>query len=263
MKLYLRILAIFLIIVSLLLLNLKPISSNFKNFFFLISSPIQKTLWKAGNKISIFFETISEIKNFKKENEELKLKIQAILSENLALKELKKENEILREALNLGLEKEFEFKLARVIGKDISQDSLIIDKGEKDKLSKDLPVINQQKILIGKISEVYQNFSRVQLLTHRDISFDVKFSEKEIYGLAKGKGNFNLSIELLPKEKEIQIGDKILTSALAGNFPKDLFVGEVKKIKKLDIEPFQETEVQPAFDFQKLDLLFVITNFQR
>lgn len=261
MKLSLRSKILIIFIGILFIISLNFFQKEVKNFFYFISSPIQKWLWKAGKNISSFFETISEIKNLKKENEELKLEIERLIAENLTLKELKKENEILREALNLELKKEFELKFAQVIGKDISQDFISIDKGFVDGLSEGFSVITQQKSLVGKIVKVYKNFSKVQLLTTKDFSFDVKIAEKDIYGIAKGKGSFKLSLEFIPKEKEISIGDKVLTSALGGKFPAGILVGEVGKIKRLDISPFQEAEIQPAFGIQKLDFLFIILNF--
>ncbi|GAH71742.1 unnamed protein product, partial [marine sediment metagenome] len=170
-------LIIVLLIAFFIVLNLTSFSKEVKNFFYLISSPIQKTLWRAGDNLSDFFEVISEIEKLKKENEELLLKNQALLAENTRLKELKKENEVLRKALEVGLEKEFKLLLTEVRGKDISQDALLINKGSKDGILKDFPVITQQKALIGKISEVYENFSKVILISNKENSFDVKISD--------------------------------------------------------------------------------------
>jgi len=163
-----------------------------RNFFYLISSPIQKLFWRAGDRVSDFFETIAEYKNLKKENEVLQSRITELLAENAVLSELKKENETLRTALNLGLEKEFKLTLVQVIGKDISQDSLIIDKGSKDGVKENLPVITSEKILVGRISsgEVYENFSKVALISNKESSFDAKIANSDIEGVVKGKGNF-------------------------------------------------------------------------
>ncbi len=267
---------IVLVITFFILSNLTPLSKETKNFFYLISSPFQKWLWKTGSKISTFFEGISEIKNLKSENEELKLKIQELISEKAALIEIKKENEILREALNLGLEKEFELNLAEIIAKDVPQDYLIINKGSKDGLKIGLPVITQQRVLVGKIGEVYDNFSKIQLITSKDSSFDAKIVEKDsnpptalpseaqapIYGLAKGKGSFKLSLDFVPKEKEIKTADIVVTAVLGGIFPQGLLVGEIQSIKKSDIAPFQTAEVRPAFEVKDLDFLFIIKNFE-
>jgi len=169
----------------------------------------------------------------------------------------------LRTALNLSLQEEFKLIISQVIGKEIAGDYLIIDKGSEDGVVFGFPVITQQKSLVGKVTQVYESTSKIQLLTSKDNSFDVEIFEKEIYGLAKGKGNFNLLLELIPREKEINLTDKIITTALGGNFPKGLLVGEIKKVKKSDVASFQEAEIQPAFDIREIDYLFLITNFSQ
>ena len=232
-----------------------------KNFFYSISSPVQITLWQAGIKVSDFFQTISQISNLKKANEELKLKNQELLSKIADLENLKKENEKLRTALGLGLEKEFNLVLARVVSKDISQDGIEINKGAKDGLSKDLPVITAQKILVGKISEVYDNFSKVALISDKNSSFSAKISGKETTGIVKGQGGSDILLDLVPKEDEILPGDLVVTSILGKVFPEGLLVGEIKEVKKNDIDPFQQAVISPFLDINELDQLFIIVNF--
>ena len=87
----------FLIILTIAIIGvLNFFSSNVRNFFYLISAPIQRTLWIAGHKTFDFIEIIREIKELKKENKELKSEIESLLTENAFLKELKKENEFLK-----------------------------------------------------------------------------------------------------------------------------------------------------------------------
>jgi len=251
-----------LLVVLLAILNLAI--NKIKNFFYLISSPIQKSLWRAGDKTSDFFETITTIKKLKTENEELKLKTQELLAKNIALTELEKENKILREALGVGLEKEFSLILAEVIGKDISQDSILIDKGVEDGLSNNLPVITEQKALIGRIDEVYAKFSRVILISNKESIFNAKIQSSEenfnndIAGVVKGKGNLQFSLELVSREKEIKEGDLLITTSLGGIFPKGLLIGQIQNVKKSDIEPFWRAEIKPAFDLKELEAVFII-----
>jgi len=259
-KLKIRIIVVFLI-TFFVVLNLTGFSKEVKNFFYLISQPFQKTFWQAGDRVSDFFEMITEIKNLKKENEELLLKNQELLAKIALLEELKKENEILREALDIGLEKEFKLIFSQVIGKDIDQDSLLINKGSNNGISKDFSVITQQKVLVGKISAVYSNHSKVMLLTNKESSFSGKIQEKDIDGIVKGKGNLRLFLDLILSDVEIFPGDIVLTSALGGIFPRGLLVGEIKEVKKSDIEPFQQAEIKPAFDIKELKSLFIITNY--
>lgn len=232
-----------------------------KNFFYSISIPFQTTLWQAGIKVSDFFKTISDIKNLKKENEELKSKNEELLAKVSDLENIKKENQTLRDALGLGLEKDFNLVMARVVSKDISRDEIEINKGLKDGISKDLPVITSQKILVGKISEVYDNFSKVMLISDKNSSFSAKIAGKEITGVVKGNGSFDAFLDLVPKEDEILPGDLVITSILGNIFPEGLLVGEIKDVKKTDIDPFQQAAISLFSNINNFDQLFIIVNF--
>jgi len=253
--------SIFIISFILILFLLNFYQKEVKNFFYKISEPFQKTLWQAGISISNFFETILEIKKLKTESEELKLENQELLVQIATLEELKKENEILREALNIGLEKEFELSLAQVIGKDISQDFILINKGLEDGASQNLPVVTQQKILLGKISEVYQNYSRVMLISNKESSFDGKIVGKETLGEVLGKGNFKVLFDLIPPEAEISKGDLVETSALGGVFPGGLLVGKIGEVQKSDVQSFYQAEISPFYDLGKLEAVFILLEF--
>ncbi|MDD2696791.1 MAG: rod shape-determining protein MreC [Candidatus Pacebacteria bacterium] len=242
-------------------LNLSGFTKNIKNFFYSVSSPIQKTLWQAGKNTSDFFSGIIEIKTLKKELDSLYTKNQELLGEIVVLKELKKENETLKEALDIELQKDFQLKIAQLIGKDISQDSILLDKGQKDGILKGMPVVTSQKMLLGRIGEVYDNFSEVILISNKQSSFDAKISEKEIFGVVRGKGNQELYLDLIPKEKEVSKEDLVITAALGGIFPQGLLVGKIKDVRKTDIEPFQTAEIEPEFNLKNLDYLFIITDF--
>jgi len=106
-------LIVVLLLAFFVILNLTPANKGVKNFFYLISSPIQKTFWAAGDSFSDFLESVFQGEKIKEENENLQLKIQQLVAENTSLQELKKENEILRQALEIGLEKDFELSFAK------------------------------------------------------------------------------------------------------------------------------------------------------
>lgn len=250
-----------LLLVFFLVLNLTFFGEEVKNSFYLISSPIQNIFWGAGVRVSGFFEFIIEMKHLKEENEKLKLQVQDLLAENEVLKDFKEENEKLREALGIGLEKEFQLVLARVTGKKIVQDFILINKGAQDGISPGLPVVTSQKALIGKVSQVYEDFSEVLLVSHPQNSFDGKIVDSEILGMVKGRGSLKVSFDLIPREEEIKEGDVVVTSALSGVFPFGLLVGKVSRIEKADPEPFYWTEISPFFNLGELEKVFIILNY--
>jgi len=244
--------AIWIIVLILAIFLLNIFQKEVKEFFYYISAPIQKILLKVGKK---------EINS--NELNELKLKNQELLVQIIHLQNVEKENESLREFLGLEPQKDFKISLAQLISKDVSQDSILINKGQKDGVAKNMPVITQQKVLAGRISEVYNNFSKVMLISNQKSFFDGEIQKEKdvISGMVKGQGNSGVLFDLVPREKELSEKDIVQTSALGGIFPAGLLVGEIKEIKKSDVEPFQQAEIEPAFSIKNINFLFVILDF--
>lgn len=241
-----------------LILFLFLFGQEVKSFFYFLSSPFQKVLWKAGNNGSGFLEGILKAGSLKNRTKQLELEKSELLSELALLNGLKEENRILREALALGLKKDFKLSMAQIIGRDISQDFILIDKGSKDKISKNMPVVSQQKVLVGRISEVYEKFSKVMLISNKNSFFDGEILNKDIQGIVKGKGNAKLFLDLIPRDDEISQGDFIITSSLGGVFPKGLLVGEITNVMKNDVESIQQAEIKSALNIKDVDYLFII-----
>ncbi len=250
-----------LVILIFVAINLTGVSSQVKNFFFNASSSFQKTMWGAGESVSDFLGSLFRGSYLEKRVSELELENQRLLTEVISLGDLEKENASLREALGVSLEKDFELEFSQVINKDISQDSLLIDKGSEDGISEGLPVVTNQKVLLGRIGEVYGDFSEVVLITNKNSSFDAMIFGKDIYGVAKGEGGLGLLLDLIPKEGEVAEGDLVSTAALGGIFPNGLLVGQVKEIRKADVETFQEAVISPSFDLGSLEEVFIIKDF--
>jgi len=251
------------VVVILLVFLLNVFQKEVRSLFYSFSAPIQKVLWKAGESTSDFFQGIVRVKTLKQELDELNLENQELLGQVVVLENLKKENKSLRQALGLGLEEDFKLSSAQIIGRDISQDFILVDKGAQDNISKDMPVITQQRVLIGRISEVYENSSKVMLISHKESSFDAKIQkeEKDITGVVKGQGDFRILFNLIPREENLFQGDIVVTSTLGGIFPKGLLVGKIKEIKKNDVEPFQQAEIELFFDISQINNLFIVLEF--
>jgi len=249
-----------LIIGILVVLSLNFFQKEVKGFFYFISSPIQKSFWEAGGNAADFFNGIFQGGNFKKENEELKLRIQELLAENASFSELREENEILRKALEIGLQKEFRLALAEVIGKDIGQDSVLVNLGSQDGISEGMPVITQEKVLLGSITAVYERYCYVRLISNKESSFDAEISDSDVAGIVKGQGGSKLLLDLIPQEKEVKTGQLVLSSSLGGIYPKGLLVGLTGKIKRSDIGPFQQAEILPFVEIKELKEVLIILN---
>lgn len=244
-----------------LVLSLNFFQKETKGFFYSISAPIQIELWKTGGAISNFFQSIGKAGNLQNENNELQKIIQELLAEKAFLIKIEEENEILREALQIGLEKDFQLAFAQVISQDIGQESIIINQGAKDGLSAGMPVVTEQKVLLGRIGEVFENFSRVILISSKESSFDAKISGADAAGVVKGLGNFKLNFDLVPRDKTLNVGDLVVSSSLGGIYPEGLLAGKIIQISRDDVSPFYQAEVAPFFEIPETSAVFVILNF--
>jgi len=267
-----KILSITLIIVIVLFLIV--LQTPVRSFFYSASSPLQKWFWSKGLENSGLWSAFFNAESLKIENQGLESENKFLLSRIVELNQFRDENERLREALDLGLADYFNLLETNILSKDIVNDVILINKGEEDGISKGMPVITFQKILVGEIDEVYNTSSHVRLITDYKMKFSVEIEDAEIQALAKGQGNQKIILDLIPKDKELINGALVITSdPLAGRtsgepkdggpeggFPKGLLVGEIAKIEKTDLTPFQKAEVSAFFNIHEASTLLVITN---
>ena len=250
------------IIVFLFIFILNVFSKEVKGFFYSFSLPIQKVFYQVGDSTSDFLLNILKTQDLKDKADRLEIENQGLKTQVLGLGELEQENKSLKQALNIDLEKDFKLALGKIIAKDISQDFIMINKGKQDGISKDMPVITEQKIVVGRISQVYDRFSKVMLISNKQSSFDAQImSYSSCFGVIKGRGNSKLLFELIPQEETISQGDVVISSVLGGIFPNDLLVGEVKAVRKSDLESFQIAEIEPFFDISQTKNVFIILDF--
>ena len=250
-----------LIVLVLVFVLLNVFQKEMRGFFYSFSAPIQKVFWRAGDSTSNFFLGIFISGNLKERIDQLEASNQKLLSQIVSLREYEQENQSLKKALEVELQKEFKLSLAQIISKDISQDSILINKGEKDNISKNMPVITEEKVLVGRVIEVYNKFSKVMLISNKNSSFDAKRPGSLISGVIKGMEHEGLFFDLIPSEAEVNEGDIICTSSISGIYPEGLLVGKIKSIRKSDIESFQQAEIEPSFNLSSVENLFIITEF--
>ncbi len=212
---------------------------NIRELFYQASSSFQKTIWKAGQG------TFSKDESIRKENN-------ILLRErgNFAL--CREENKELKNALDLELNKEFNLIFSEIVGKKISENTIVLNKGGKDGVLKKMPVVTGEKVLAGKVSKVYNNFSEVSLLTRDDFVSDLLIGGNVS---AMGKGS---SFDMVIPEEEVKEGDIVLTSGLGGIFPKGLLVGRISSVVKNDADFYTKGEIEPSFRLKEVNYLFII-----
>ena len=252
--------AVFILGLVFLLLNFWG-GPQLKSLIYNQSFGLQAFLWQQGSVLSFGNQNQSNL------NKNLIAQNQKLLSDLADLDSLKKENETLRQALNVGLNSNYELIMAQVTAKNniaikgvAFGDSLLINKGANDGVKKGFPVVLSSKILLGKIVDVYPSFSRVALITSKDSMIDVQLQNSQDFALAKGQSNQKIILDMFPKDKDLQTGTLVMTSALGSAYPSGMVVGTIGNVSAVSSEAFKKAEIIPAFDLGILDKVFVIKN---
>lgn len=230
-----------------------------KNIFYQLSTPIQRFTYSISCQVNNFFDFALSLKELDQENIKLKEENQRLQSEVVQLREVAQENQFLRQQLDLAEPIKQSMVLANVIGQDSQNLSqyIFIDKGQKDGIKKQAAVITAGNILIGQVLESFDQTAKVLLVIDQNSKVNALIQKSRISGLVKGEKG-GLMLDLVPQEKEVLVGQTVVTSGLAGVFPKGLLIGQIKEVIISDPEVFQKIIIQPAADFERLEKVFVI-----
>jgi rod shape-determining protein MreC len=158
---------------------------------------------------------------------------------------------------------ENQYIAASVIARDVSpfMHYVIIDRGSDDGLRKGMPVITQQG-LVGSIAAVTAGAARVQLINDPGSSINVVLQQSGEEAVLNGQITGEIELGMIRQNASIQPGDLVMTSGLGGNYPANIFVGQVITVRNEASALFQTASVQPAVDFSQLEIVLIITNFQ-
>jgi len=251
-----KIQTVFVFLSVLFILNI--FQQDIKNFFYFISQPNQKILFHLGQNGANFLAGILNSKELEQKQRNLWNENQALKAQIALLNEINKENETLKQALELNLSEDFQLLLVDICSRDLSNDFIVINKGTNDGISKGMSLITAQKILIGQVQEVYDNFSQVMLITNKKSTFPAKIQENNIQGVLKGKGELEAFLDLIPYEAQIEPGQYIIAAGPDQTFSKEIFVGQIDKIQQSDLKPFQQATIRPSIDFKNLENAFIV-----
>ena len=155
---------------------------------------------------------------------------------------------------------------AAVISRDPAElfGGFTIDQGRLSGISVNDPVITSEGV-VGWVSKVEATTSYVTTMLSPDTNIGVISKEKRESGVVSSdllladQGLVRMSY--LTDETKLEEGDIITTTGLAGIFPKDLIVGQVKSLEVSDGGVTRCALIEPYVDVKEVHDVFVITDF--
>ncbi len=238
-----------------------------ENVIAIVTSPAQISVTGLTNSVVELVDGLREIRDLQRRNAELERVNGSLLVENLRLREVERENQRLRELLAFaevrpGLELRGGQILAKVVGRDTNnfRNFLLIDLGRQHGIEPGMPVVTDQG-LVGRISSVTERTSKVLLITDPTSTVNAILQSSRLTGAVSGRPGDNPIMDFIPQGAQFSVGEIVLTSGLGGNFPKGIPIGQVIEIRQRDFEIFQQAVIRPTVDFDRLELVMVVTNF--
>ena len=265
-----NIIFISLIIISfiLMLASNKTAIKRLKKSGFSIIYPFQFVVNSCGSFFQNTFNSISELKKSQEELEKIRNELNQYKKFILDFNELNNENMSLRKLLRLKKEIIYESVACEVIGRDPKTlfDVLIINKGSKDGVNENMPVISYaggKRILIGKIAEATPFASKVISMHNPKLRVGAVIVKNRVHTLIQGSNKAPGIVKLFYIPKKYMLSKSgmnyIYTSGDSLIFPKGIEIGKIIKIyPSKRYEMFNEADVQISADLSKLEYVLVL-----
>lgn len=225
--------------------------------------PVQVYVSGLTDEVTDFFVRVFRPNTIQQENEELKKELLYYQRKAALYEETERENARLSELLDYtGQYPNLTFMAAAVTAKSQNPyvDTITLNAGTRNGVTEKMAVVCAQGI-IGRVSEVGAGWCKVRTMQNEDMRISVMVERTRDEGLLGGLMEENgtltgLKLYYLPKDAELEVGDRIITSGLGGIFPKGLYVGEVLSLGAEE-DPY-DAIVGLDVDFAHLETVLVV-----
>ena len=224
-----------------------------------VTAPFQRLIRSTIDTTEVIWFKYFALIQAQNENTLLKREIDLLRMENSRYQERLTTHERLQELLQFKETYDWPVLAAQVILRDPSGwfESVIIDKGADSGLKVNMPVVNSRGV-VGRLVSVSADYAKVLLIIDQNSSVDCIAQRSRDGGILKGLSSDVCRLDYVLETSDVEVGDKVVTSGLAGVYPKGLDVGEVLTVVSTAGELFRDIKVRPMVDFSKLEELLVI-----
>lgn len=232
-----------------------------ENIFFKVTSPIQRGVYHSAGSLGNFYYSWLTKRDLLAENATLRQQLENSNIDRSLINSLTAENESLKQELNFVENNKIKTITAKIITgtSDQVSRSVVISAGSQNGIVKGLAVVAEGGVIVGKVSEVYPDFSKVVLLTDNAsrLAATVQNGDRTA-GLVEGQFGLGLAMTNIPQNQAIVAGDLIVTSGLEGLIPKNLLIARVDSVHQVESDIFKTATLQPIVSFDNLSYVLVL-----
>ena len=223
--------------------------------------PGEKAITSVGSGLRNLWRNYIDLRDVRAQNQELKAQLDQLRLEQVSLAE--DAGQARRLQALLGFKQKFisQTVAAQVIGSSGTDRSraFIIDKGSKDGIKVDMPVITPKGV-VGKINKVFSRSAQVLEINDATSGAGVMLGKSRLRAVMRGTSSGVPEIMRIMADEKIETGETVVSSGGDQIYPPGLPVGFVQSTAP-DPEggPFMVVRVKPAANLDKVDEVLVIT----
>ena len=232
-----------------------------------IGTPLMKGASAIGHSFRGFAEYFTEFDRLKEENRVLSERVKALEEQVYDASLLESENEWMRSYLGAKrANTEYSFCDANLIGREAGKyiSSFTLDRGSASGIKIGMPVLTSDGI-VGRVSEVGLTFCRVSTIINYDSSVGAYVERSGEVGIVSGEFERRrdglCTLEYLPFDADVEVGDKVVSSGLGSVYPRGLFVGVVKEVTGDANNHTKIAVIEPAADLESITKVMILTSY--
>lgn len=228
-----------------------------------IVNPLGSSFSSFGRNIKEGFDTFTKATELARQNKQQSQEIIELKSQLSTLKEIASENEQLRSQLKFNEQLGFEMTAARVVSAEGTslRKFITIDRGKKSGLSAGMPVI-ASGVLVGTLDTIEDYSSKVFLATDPEFRIRALGQDGRAQGVVRGQLGQGYLFDKITQTEKVSNSELVITAG-SGAVPKGILIGQVESVQKSDNAVFQSAQLRPLINFDKLDVVFVVTGLKQ
>jgi rod shape-determining protein MreC len=206
---------------------------------------------------------LKSLEDLERENTALGVENRELRATNQGLRDVEREVNRLRHALNYRERSVFKLVPAVIVTRDSSTwwHTVTINRGKEDGVESDMAVVTDEG-LVGKTTTVGANIALVLLVADENCKVAATVEGTREQGIVSGERVTSgltpfLDLKFLSKQADLKPGQKAYTSGVGGVFPSGLPIGVVKSFRVRELDG--QAQLTPTVDLSHLEDVFVVT----
>ena len=234
-----------------------------------VITPIRSAISAVSRQVERYYNFQFSYESLEARNDYLQKRLTQMEDDVRTADALERENKRLRELCNLRDEHaDYVFDDAYIVSWDSSswKTAFTLPTATGDRLAEGMAVVTEYGQVVGLITEIGSNWATVTTVLDNSLEISACVASSGNTGVVQGAYTYGypnkLRLNYLPAETILRNNDQVVTTG-SSLYPKGLILGYIEDAGMDETGVAKYAIVQPAADFDTLEQVFIVTNYQQ